>query len=223
MFSKHFELLCSKSFFHTVYCLVLLLLLPCGWCCCGKNVSTLDAMIVLNGPELICNCKYTYHYTSISSLSITLFLSLSLTLVFCRWCLHPTKNPFGIIHLYAVWNTYANERAELSNPIHSAVCLGMCKKVKLVNFNSLFLLLCGFHHCTFQARSSAFRLSVTIAVVVVLYLSSFLPLPSLLLGGLYMCVRERLHTINTNIGMIQNSRMKRIATAAPTTTASKTI
>lgn len=26
-----------------------------------KNVSKLFAMIILNGPELICNCEYTYH------------------------------------------------------------------------------------------------------------------------------------------------------------------
>lgn len=33
------------------------------------------------------------------------------------------------------------------------LCFGMCRKVKLVNFNSLFLLFYGFHHCTFRTQA----------------------------------------------------------------------
>lgn len=124
-------------------------------------------------------------------------------------CVHRRKYIVESIHrVVHVWEC-----------VWESLCLGMCRKVKLVSFNSLFY---GFHHCTFRAQAPFVSLHCSCCcyywlIFVVFFLLIIMPLLSLLLGGLFVvnmcvCVLKSVCIYNKHeyIKIIQNSRIKGI-------------
>lgn len=172
------------------------------------------AMIVLNGPELICNCKYTYHYVYFISHFPTWLLTWFTTKErtndrsepFIYLCISTTTslNPFIVLftrvscaYVFVLWNVQKGKTREFQLFVFA-----------ILRVSSLYI-----------SSTSAFRL-VSLFVLLLLLVAfrcvvsrSSLALLSLLLGGICKCVCAVwafAYTIKANIKIIQKCRIKEI-------------